>query len=179
MRPNRPGAAKCSSSTGAGLTRRAACKGIGGPSASRPSLINTTRCSVTWHAEQINVWFSTPRAATFCRGPRWSRSTRHHTRYNASLPLCLAPLVESAACYRVELVEFYRVRKPRMAEGLTGAFALLRDQVAVTPLSDVPHRSVLGYPSERSAACHRLRRSVKLPWSEILSRGGGRFHTLA
>ena len=38
--------------------------GSGGPSASRPSLMNTTRRSVTWHPEQMNVWCSTPRTAT-------------------------------------------------------------------------------------------------------------------
>jgi hypothetical protein len=34
----------------------------------------------------------------------------------------------------VELLELYRVRKPRMAEGLTGVFALLRDQVVGDPI---------------------------------------------
>ena len=32
-----------------------ACIGIGGLSVSRPSFMNTTRYSVTWHSEQINV----------------------------------------------------------------------------------------------------------------------------
>src|SRR3984893_10193362 len=70
-RPNRPVAATCSSCTvDARLMRGAACVGIGGPSASRPSLMNTTRRSVTWHPEQMNVWCSTPRTATV-----WSATT--------------------------------------------------------------------------------------------------------
>src|SRR6202048_2332477 len=70
-RLRRPGAATCSScSVDARLMRRAACMGMGGPSASRPSLMNTTRRSVTWHPEQMNVWCSTPRTATV-----WSRTT--------------------------------------------------------------------------------------------------------
>jgi hypothetical protein len=42
--------------------------GIGGPSASRPSLMNTARRSVTWHPEQMNVWCSTPRTGTVSSG---------------------------------------------------------------------------------------------------------------
>src|SRR3984893_14690390 len=58
-RLRRPGAATCSfCSVDARLMRRAACMGMGGPSASRPSLMNTTRRSVTWHPEQMNVWCS-------------------------------------------------------------------------------------------------------------------------
>ena len=47
-RPNRPGAATCSSWTlDARLRRAAVCMGTGGLSVSRPSLMNTTRRSVT------------------------------------------------------------------------------------------------------------------------------------
>ena len=47
-RLRRPGAATCSSCpVDARLMCRAACMGMGGPSASRPSLMNTTRRSVT------------------------------------------------------------------------------------------------------------------------------------
>jgi hypothetical protein len=64
----------CSSSTdGARLTRLAACMGIGGLSVSRPPLMNTTRCSVTWHAEQMNVWCSIPRTATVSSGTTFVR----------------------------------------------------------------------------------------------------------
>ena len=50
------------------LMRRAACVSMGGLSVSRPSLMNTTRWSVTWHSEQTNVWCSTPRTATVSSG---------------------------------------------------------------------------------------------------------------
>ena len=73
-RLRRPGAATCSSCTvDARLMRRAACMGMGGPSASRPSLMNTTRRSVTWHPEQMNVWCSTPRTATVWSGTTFVR----------------------------------------------------------------------------------------------------------
>jgi hypothetical protein len=55
-RLRRPGATTCSScSVDARLMRGAACIGMGGLSVSRPPLMNATRCSVTWHAEQMNV----------------------------------------------------------------------------------------------------------------------------
>ena len=73
-RLRRPGAATCSSCTvDARLMRRAACMGIGGPSASRPSLMKITRRSVTWHPEQMNVWCSTPRTATVWSGTTFVR----------------------------------------------------------------------------------------------------------
>jgi hypothetical protein len=73
-RLRRPGAATCSSCpVDARLMRRAACMGMGGPSASRPSLMNTTRRSVTWHPEQMNVWCSTPRTATVWSGTTFVR----------------------------------------------------------------------------------------------------------
>ena len=53
--------------------RGAACIGMGGLSVSRPPLMNATRCSVTWHAEQMNVWCSTPRAATVSSGTTFVR----------------------------------------------------------------------------------------------------------
>src|ERR1700730_3421136 len=53
--------------------RRAACTGMGGLSASRPSLMNRTRRSETWHPEQMNVWCSTPRAATASSGNTFVR----------------------------------------------------------------------------------------------------------
>src|ERR1700738_2369659 len=68
-RLRRPGAATCSScSVDARLMRRAACMGMGGPSASRPSLMKITPRSVTWHPEQMNVWCSTPCTATVSSG---------------------------------------------------------------------------------------------------------------
>ena len=42
-------------------------------SVSRPSLINTIRCSVTWHSEQTNVWCPTPRRATASSGTTFVR----------------------------------------------------------------------------------------------------------
>src|ERR1700730_4734928 len=73
-RPKRPGAATCSScSVDARLMGGAACIGMGGLSVSRPSLMNTTRCSETWHPEQMNVWRSTPRTATVSSGTTLGR----------------------------------------------------------------------------------------------------------
>ena len=73
-RLRRPGATTCSScSVDARLMRGAACIGMGGLSVSRPPLMNATRCSVTWHAEQMNVWCSTPRAATVSSGTTFVR----------------------------------------------------------------------------------------------------------
>jgi hypothetical protein len=73
-RLRRPGATTYSSCTvDACLIRGAACIGMGGLSVSRPPLMNTTRCSVTWHAEQMNVWCSTPRAATVSSGTTFAR----------------------------------------------------------------------------------------------------------
>ena len=73
-RLRRPGAATCSSCTvDARLMRGTGCMGIGGPSASRPSLMKTTRCSVTWHPEQMNVWCSIPRTGTVSSGTTFVR----------------------------------------------------------------------------------------------------------
>jgi hypothetical protein len=73
-RLRRPGAATCPSCpVDARLMRRAASMGMSGLSVSRPSLINTTRCSVTWHSEQANVWCSTPRRATVSSGTTFVR----------------------------------------------------------------------------------------------------------
>jgi hypothetical protein len=73
-RLRRPGATTCSSCTvDACLIRGAACMGMGGVSVSRPSLMNTTRRSEPWHPEQMNVWCSTPRAATVSSGTTFVR----------------------------------------------------------------------------------------------------------
>jgi hypothetical protein len=59
----------CSSSTDrARSTRLAACMGIASLSVSRPAFVNTTRRSKTWHAEQMNVWCSTPRTVAVSSG---------------------------------------------------------------------------------------------------------------
>jgi hypothetical protein len=72
-RLRRPGATTCSSCTvDACLIRGAACMGMGGVSVSRPSLMNTTRRSEPWHPEEMNVWCSTPRAATVSSGTQLS-----------------------------------------------------------------------------------------------------------
>jgi hypothetical protein len=51
----------------------AACMGVGGLSVSRPSLMNTIRCSVTWHSEQTNVCRSTPRTVAVSSGTTFVR----------------------------------------------------------------------------------------------------------
>jgi hypothetical protein len=51
----------------------AACMGMGGLSVSRPSLMNTIRCSVTWHSEQTNVCRSTPRTVAVSSGTTFVR----------------------------------------------------------------------------------------------------------
>ena len=73
-RLRRLGATTCSScSVDARLMRGTACIGMVGLSVSRPPFMNTTRCSVTWHAEQMNVWFSRPRTATVSSGTTFVR----------------------------------------------------------------------------------------------------------
>jgi hypothetical protein len=91
-RLRRPGAATCSSCcVDARLMRGAACIGMGGLSVSRPSLINTTRCSVTRHSEQTNVWCSTPRRATVSFGTTLVRinSEPHAVQRIARTPTAL------------------------------------------------------------------------------------------
>jgi hypothetical protein len=48
--------------------RRAASAGTGTLSSSRPCLMKTTRRSVTWHPEQMNVWCSQPRKCAVSSG---------------------------------------------------------------------------------------------------------------
>src|SRR3984893_4701064 len=81
-------ATRSSCSVDARLMRGAAFIGMGGLSVSRPSLMNTTRCSVTWHSEQTNVWCSTPGRATVSSGIRSLGSTqrRHALTTHHSLP---------------------------------------------------------------------------------------------
>ena len=47
--------------------------GIGALSVSRPAFVNTTRRSMTWHAEQMNVWCSTPRTEAVSSGTTFVR----------------------------------------------------------------------------------------------------------
>ena len=60
-RLRKPGAATCSCTVDARLMRGAGCIGMGGLSVSRPSLINTTRCSVTAPARPYNASLSPTR----------------------------------------------------------------------------------------------------------------------
>ena len=88
-----PGPATASShSVNVILTRRAACMGMGGLLVSRPSLMNTTRRSETWHAEQQTCDAQCHGQRPSRPGPRSSGSTRRRTPYNASLDR-LAPLL--------------------------------------------------------------------------------------
>src|ERR1700730_612151 len=51
----------------------AACRGTAWVSSSPPCLVKITRRSVTWHAEQINVWYSKPRTVAVSSGTTFVR----------------------------------------------------------------------------------------------------------
>jgi hypothetical protein len=79
--------------------RRASSAGSGTLSSSRPCLVKTTRRSVTWHAEQMNVWCSQPRKHAVSSGTTLVRinSAPHAVQRNGrtltssprSCPVCL------------------------------------------------------------------------------------------
>jgi len=74
MRPKRPGTAICSScAVDVEVMRGAKCLGRISASSSRPCRMKSTRCSVTWHAEQMKLWCSKPRTAIVLSGTTFVR----------------------------------------------------------------------------------------------------------